>query len=174
MLRLKDLMQTDVVAVAPELTLRELVEVLSEHEVSGAPAVAKGRVVGVISTTDIMEFRENTAGITISGEVEAEEGPRRRGSEYFSEAWDGAEAEALEWMKSSQARELDLLDEYTVSDVMTREVIGLPSKTTLKQAAAYMLESAVHRLLVIDGGELRGIVTTTDIVRAVAEGRLKG
>jgi predicted transcriptional regulator len=37
MLHLKDLMQRDVVAVSPDLTLRELVEVLTEQEVSGAP-----------------------------------------------------------------------------------------------------------------------------------------
>ncbi len=56
---------------------------------------------------------------------------------------------------------------------MTREILSRPSGTSLRKAAGYMLEHDVHRLLVIDDGELQGIVTTSDIVRAVAEGKLK-
>ncbi len=68
---------------------------------------------------------------------------------------------------------MDLLDQYTVADVMTRKVLSRSSGTTLKQAARYMLDAGIHRVLVIDDGELQGIVTTTDIVRAVADGKLK-
>ncbi len=178
MLQLKDLMQRDVVAVSPDLTLRELIEVLSEQEVSGAPVVASSKVVGVVSTTDIFDFREETLDATPRPGALAdnpEGGPlRRAGSEFFSESWDASDVEALDWMRTTRARTWDLLDEYTVSDIMTREVLSQPSKTTVKKAARYMLDAGVHRLLVIDGGELQGIVTTTDIVRAVAEGKLKG
>ncbi len=176
MLQLKDVMQCDVVAVSPDLTLRELVEVLSEREVSGVPVVVNGKVVGVVSTTDIFDFREETSR---SGPREPEDGPvgpLRRGSssEFFSDSYEPADAETLEWMRTTRSREWDMLDETSVADIMTRDVLSLSSKTTVKKAAGYMLEAGVHRLLVIDGGELSGIVTTTDIVRAVAEGRLKG
>jgi CBS domain-containing protein len=76
-------------------------------------------------------------------------------------------------MRTGGGREWDILDENTVSDVMTREVLSSPSRTSVREAAAVMLESDVHRLLIIDDGELRGIVTTTDIVRAVARGKLE-
>ena len=178
MLRLKDIMQTDVVAVAPELTLRELVEILGEHGVSGAPVVANGKVVGVVSTTDILELegdrpvastRRPTSGLEepeATGRTERTFSP----SEFFSDSW---EIGALEWMRTGGGREWDILDENTVSDVMTREVLSSPSRTSVREAAAVMLESDVHRLLIIDDGELRGIVTTTDIVRAVARGKLE-
>jgi CBS domain-containing protein len=75
-------------------------------------------------------------------------------------------------MRTGGGREWDVLDEYTVNDVMTRDVLSRSSNTTVKEAARYMLEADVHRLLVIDDGDLKGIVTTTDIVRAVAEGKI--
>lgn len=178
MLRLKDIMETDVVAVAPELTLRELVEVLGEQGVSGAPVVANGNVVGVVSTTDILELegdrpvaptRRPTSGLEESeatGRSELTLSP----AEFFSDTW---EIGALEWMRTGGGREWDILDENTVSDVMTRDVLSRPSRTSVREAAALMLEAHVHRILVIDDGELKGIVTTTDIVRAVAEGKLE-
>jgi len=181
MLRLKDLMQRDVVAVSPDLTLRELLEVFSEREVSGAPVITGNKVVGVISMTDIFDFREDTSPVSLGPDgppPEPEDPPQKRSgtpaSDFFSESWDPTEIGTVERMRTTRDRDWDLLDEYMVSDAMTRDVLSQPSGTTLKKAAQYMLEKGIHRILVIDDGELQGIVTTTDIVRAVAEGRLKG
>ena len=177
MLRLKDLMQRDVVAVSPDLTLGELLEVLTEQQVSGAPVVANGRVVGVVSTTDIFDLQEERHDLTDAGPTgDLDMAGRRRspGTEFFSDAWDSADSQVLEWMRAAGARSRNLLEEYTVADVMTREVVSQPSSTTIKKAAHYMLDAGIHRILIIDDGKLQGIVTTTDIVRAVADGRLKG
>lgn len=177
MLQIKDIMQREVVAVAPELTLREMVEVLTEHGVSGAPVVAAGVVIGVSSATDILTFQEDAP----SEPREAVEGPMPgRGedsepaSEFFSQMWEPSEIDALDRMSADGSFQWDRLREHTVSDVMTRRIVSRPSDTSVGDAARYMLEAGVHRLLVIDGGNLEGIVTTTDIVRAVAEGKLTG
>jgi predicted transcriptional regulator len=180
MLRLKDLMQRDVVAVSPDLTLRELVEVFAEREVSGAPVVTSRKVIGVISQTDIFDFREDASPVSLGPDGpsdDPEDPPRKRpgtsASDFFSDSWDPAEMGTVELMRTTRDRDLDLLNQYTVADVMTRDVLSQPSGTTLKKAAQYMLDRGIHRILVIDDGELQGIVTVTDIVRAVAEGRLK-
>ena len=170
MLCLKDLMRRDVVSVAPDLTLRELVELFAAREVSGAPVVVSRKVVGVVSTTDIFDFREETRGTAPTSE-------RRRtpgSAEFFFDLEDPADSDSLELMRMSRDRSWDLLDEYSVADVMTRDVVSQPSSASVKKAAQYMLDAGIHRVLVIDAGELKGIITTTDIVRAVAEGRLKG
>lgn len=168
MLTLEELMQSEVVSVAPELTLRELLEVFAEAGVSGAPVVAGAKVIGVISTTDILEFREEAPDVRGGP---AEGNPTRRGG--LAERPDLAEIDALQWMRAVRHEDWTVLDEYTVSDLMTRDVMSRPSRTPVREAARYMLETGIHRVLVIDDGELRGIVTTTDIVRAVAEGTLK-
>jgi len=56
-----------------------------------------------------------------------------------------------------------------VADAMTPLVIALPASTPVPQAARYMLELRVHRILVEDDdGEPVGIVSTTDITELVA------
>ncbi|MGD2216289.1 MAG: CBS domain-containing protein [Gemmatimonadales bacterium] len=172
MLKLKDLMNSDVVSVSPDLTLRELLEVFTEQEMSGAPVVTGSQVVGVISMTDVFDFQEDNGGISLRPGVDEPDGPgkKRSGSQ---DSWDPTE-EALDWARAARERDLDLLDQYTVADVMTREVLSQPSSTPVRKAARHMLGLGISRILVIDKGVLQGIVTTTDIVRAVAEGKLKG
>jgi CBS domain-containing protein len=58
----------------------------------------------------------------------------------------------------------------TVKDVMTTNVVYLPSETTLAEAARTMREQDIGDVVVADGPSLTGLVTDRDIVvRAVAE-----
>jgi CBS domain-containing protein len=58
----------------------------------------------------------------------------------------------------------------TVKDVMTTNVVYLPSETTLAEAARTMREQDIGDVVVADGPTLTGLVTDRDIVvRAVAE-----
>jgi CBS domain-containing protein len=172
-------MQRDVVAVAPDLTLRELVELFAEQEVSGAPVISGGKVVGVVSTTDIYDLREDVDGLAprARGTPDDGEAGGRRSSEPlgpFADDWELLDVDAQAWLRATRDENWDILDAYTVAEIMTRDVVSLPSNTTVKKAARYMLEAGIHRVLVVDGGVLQGIVTTTDIMRAVAGGKLKG
>ena len=58
----------------------------------------------------------------------------------------------------------------TVKDVMTTNVVYLPSETTLAEAARTMREQDIGDVVVADDQSLTGLVTDRDIVvRAVAE-----
>jgi len=63
MLRLRDIMATDVVAISSEASVREAMELLSRHHVSGAPVVNGSTLVGVVSATDLMEFAAALPGV---------------------------------------------------------------------------------------------------------------
>ncbi len=52
-------------------------------------------------------------------------------------------------------------------DIMTREVLTIASDATLGEAAAAMADRRVSCLPVVDGGQLVGILTETDIVRCI-------
>lgn len=57
-----------------------------------------------------------------------------------------------------------------VADVMTRQVVYLPSETPLDEAARVMREADIGDVVVTDGASLAGMLTDRDIVvRAVAE-----
>ena len=57
-----------------------------------------------------------------------------------------------------------------VRDVMIEDLITIGLDATLQQIAQTMLERRVHRLLVIEGDELRGIVSSLDLVGLIADG----
>jgi CBS domain-containing protein len=60
----------------------------------------------------------------------------------------------------------------TVKDVMTTNVVYLPSETTIADAAQTMREQDIGDIAVADGETLLGLLTDRDIVvRAVAERR---
>ena len=57
----------------------------------------------------------------------------------------------------------------TVGDVMVTDVVTLPPQSTLVEAALTMQRANVGMLPVVEGGEVRGVITDRDIVvRAIA------
>lgn len=53
-------------------------------------------------------------------------------------------------------------------DVMTSNVINIPEDATVEEAAKKLLESKIHRLLVVSAdGKPLGILSTTDIIREI-------
>lgn len=178
-----DVMTREVESVDAEMSLREALDVLRGADVTGAPVVRNDEVLGVISVTDILEFEATSPGVparrsgqTEWGEFESpevwEEGAESP-SAYFVDFWSDVGAEVTERFEESDSPEWDLLEEHVVGEVMSRQVVALPPDAGLDQAARLMLEADVHRILVMDDGELRGLVSATDVVRAVAEGLLQ-
>lgn len=181
MAKLRDIMVDDIVTVSPDATLREVAELLAEHAISGAPVVSGGRVLGVISATDIIEFESSTEPLAARDDEEDEviwepdEEDEERAAEpppaFFTELWSTAGEDILERFAERRATG-DPLDLRVAADVMTRNIRSLPPDTELAEAADYMLRTGVHRILVMEGERLEGLVTTTDFVRAVAERRI--
>jgi CBS domain-containing protein len=56
---------------------------------------------------------------------------------------------------------------------MTRKVVSVAGDRSVREAAQTMISRGVHRVLVTTTGRrLLGIVTTLDLVRAIADGRI--
>lgn len=66
----------------------------------------------------------------------------------------------------------NLLQETSVLDIMTPRPYTVGPDEDVREAAQQMLYADVHRLFVADGERLVGVISTTDIVRAVATGKL--
>lgn len=180
MVPLKQIMSTELVTVSPDLTLQELAQVFSAQGISGAPVVAGRELVGVISTTDLVEFETTNPGPPRQREERPEWGeivslPVLDGSEesepglYFTEMWDDVGADVLERFQSDSP-EWNRMAEATVGSVMTTSVVSVSPDTAVREAARMMLRAGVHRILVVDdAGDLVGLVSSSDIVRAVSE-----
>ncbi len=61
-----------------------------------------------------------------------------------------------------------LLARLTVADVMTKSVIVIDPERDAREAARIMIDHKIGALPVLDGERLVGIVTETDLLRALA------
>jgi CBS domain-containing protein len=62
-----------------------------------------------------------------------------------------------------------ILDMLTVSQVMTSKPKTVPSETVIRDLAEIFVKEDFHALPVVDNGELKGIVTTTDVIKYFLE-----
>lgn len=65
-----------------------------------------------------------------------------------------------------------LFEQTLVRDLMTSPALTIPPDADIKEAAQQLLRTGVHHLFVTAGDRVVGVISTTDIVRAVAMGRL--
>lgn len=133
-MKVSQLMQTDVQTVRPDAVVNDAVVSLAESHITGLPVVdGGGRLVGVISTTDILASEEET--------------------------------------EDPAAREV-LFEGTLVRDLMTPRPVTIAPDASVKEAAQQMLYADVHRLFVVEQEQVVGVISTTDIMRAVATGQL--
>lgn len=182
MLRVRDIMTRDIVTLSPELTVRDAMVLLSSRHISGAPVLANGTLVGVVSLTDLVELASGLSGVpterpehTEWGEfedpltwVDDESAP----AAYYAEMWDDAGVDASERIAEPGSPEWNMLEEHTVSEAMNRRVATLPPDTSVPEAADLMRRACIHRVLIVEDGHLVGLVSTKDISDAVADHRI--
>jgi CBS domain-containing protein len=65
-----------------------------------------------------------------------------------------------------------LFENTAVREIMTPRPYTIEPGADIREAARQMLYADVHRLFVAEGDQVIGVISTTDIVRAVASGRL--
>lgn len=153
-MQVSDVMRRAVVTVRPSDTLPRLEELLSRHRITGAPVVDGGEVVGVISRSDVIRQLEL-------------ERSRFEDSSWYFEAFDSEQRSA----RLDKEIEIAIGARHStvqVRDLMTSEVLSIEAGASLSAAARRMLERRVHRLLVMEGGELVGLVSSLDLLGGLA------
>ncbi|MBF8279075.1 MAG: uncharacterized protein HW409_471 [candidate division NC10 bacterium] len=64
----------------------------------------------------------------------------------------------------------EFMDELKVLEVMSRKLITASSTTTIREAAKVMVSEKIGCLPVVDGNQLVGIVTQTDLLEMLVRG----
>jgi CBS domain-containing protein len=133
-MRVRDLMQVAVKTVEPNAPVGDAIVTLADCHISAVPVVdAAGRMVGVVSSTDILTSE--------------------------AEACDCTERESL-------------FEETSVSEIMTSRPLTVSPDAEVREAAQQMLYADIHRLFVVEADRVVGVISTSDIMRAVATGQL--
>lgn len=137
-MKVRDVMSTDVAVATPATPLREVLELLSAHGVSGLPVVdGDGRVLGVVSQADILATAANRSESTLIADM------------------------LIEGVKDEPKRSA-----RTAGEAMSSPARVADENCMVGQAAAEMLEHGIKRLPVVRHGRLVGIVTRSDLLRA--------
>ncbi len=143
-----DLMTRRVVAVGADTACSSAVRVMLDHHITGAPVIdADGFPVGVISLTDLVDPRRSTC--------------EAFGFDVYYEVDNGEVAGRGSGLSVPGGR---------VWELMTKAVLAVSALAVLPEAARLMLEHRVHRLVVIDGERLLGILTSLDLTRGLLLG----
>jgi len=139
-MKVRDVMTANVFTARAEMPLKEVATRMLEYGISGMPIVdEEERVVGVLSETDIL-FKERTA-------------PERDG--------------LVDWLVHyGEDPPAAKLNARTAGEAMTSPAVTITPRRSVADAAELMIDLWIDRLPVVDGGELVGIVTRADLVRA--------
>lgn len=180
MLTLREIMTPKIISLLPEMTLRDAIDVLATHHISGAPVVEGDRVVGVLSARDVVEFLASVVPARAAAEVETDafsdadtgNGTTGEGTEYFVDLWSETAAPLTSRFDGAVPTGLDLLGDHTVAEAMSPAPAGFRPGTDVREAADAMQRTGAHRVLVMEGNRLVGIVSALDVARAAAQHRL--
>ncbi|HJQ85302.1 MAG TPA: CBS domain-containing protein [Candidatus Binatia bacterium] len=151
----RDVMQANVLSVSPDMTLAELEDFLVSKRIGGAPVVEKGALIGIVSRSDVvrsLSLERSLAGVigdALSPPEEAAPPLRLPG--------------ALQ----------DQLAARTVRDAMAADPVTVGPDTPIAEVARLLHGRHIHRVLVTEGNAVRGVISTLDLVRLVADGRLR-
>lgn len=162
MLKVEDLMQTEPATVPPDLKLVELDRRMLSTRFAGFPVVEGDRLVGVISRSDVVRS------------LVVERAHAELVSDFYCLTRPASPEEDARSLESVASEVGARYAELTVADAMSRNVVSVDAGESLRGLAALMVEGHLHRLPVVKEGRLVGIVTSMDLVQAIADGRLGG
>ena len=138
-MKVADVMTNEVVTVPPGASLKEAARLLIEHRISGLPVVDnQNHVLGVVSEADVLP--KELGGV-----------PLHR---------------PLAWLSGQLEVDRSKFEAHLVGEAMTSPALTIEPNRPVGVAAKLMVERGINRLPVVEDGELIGIVTRADLVRA--------
>lgn len=160
MLNVETIMQSKPKTVSPDMTLTNLEQLFLSTKLTGFPVIKEGRLVGVVSRSDIIRS------------LVTERSRAEQLSDFYCGAQLIGEEGPTQCMEATAAQVGVRLADQCVEDAMVRNVVSIDSAEPVRHLAQLMVEGHLHRLPVVNGDKLVGIVSTMDLARAVSEGHL--
>jgi CBS domain-containing protein len=155
----RELMRSPVITLPSDASIAEALSVFEDESISGVPVVdVVGVLVGMLSEHDVAR-REHL----------------RRDRLHPGREWSFGESagETLEEQEGEIMAREDysprMLGRDTVGDWMNPRVVSVAPDASLKEVCETMRRESIHRVLVVDRGRPRGIITGADVVRFLAD-----
>jgi len=149
-MKVRDIMETDVVTVRPDTPVETVLRLLREHELPGLPVVNEGgRCVGIVTEADLV----------LSGDDRDLHLPHHL--ELLG---------AVVWLEPFSHFEEHLRKAFAteVREMMTPDPVTVSPDDDVRVAARRISESGHNRLPVTEHGRFVGLVTRLDVLEALA------
>ncbi len=153
-LRAGQIMTKTLVCVAPNQDLEDVETLLIEHRISGVPVVDRGRLVGILSRTDIA--RVKVLANSLDGQVtdQMSSGDHADGFQHDAQA---------EFQGFRQT-----ITSLKVKNAMHDRVVTCTPDSLVSDVAESMVRHQIHRVIVVDRDRPVGIISSLDMVKLVA------
>jgi predicted transcriptional regulator len=146
----KDIMTSDVICVNMNMDLREVAKLFTEKKITGAPVLDdQDNLIGVVSLTDLV-------GHELSGDQEV-----NIESDFYSQL-----PEEVSFKKGFHIEDFN---SAKVSEIMTPTLITAEETSPVNQLASIMLHRHVHRIIITKDKQVKGIVSTMDLLKLLAK-----
>ncbi len=147
MLKVKDIMTTDVISVTPQTEIVQAAKLLLKKRINGVPVVdEKGTLVGILCESDLIiqqqKFPVPSLFTFLDGFV------------------------PLTSMKRLEA-EVQKMSAVIVADAMTPNPLTVTPEMTVEEVASIMVRKKCHTLPVVEDGRMVGIVGKDDILKTL-------
>lgn len=137
----KEIMTKKIITVNPDMTLKKLVKVLTEHRINGVPVVsADGTLAGVITMTDLLKILKDI------------------------NYWDN-----IEKVKPGIGLKEAFIQEKecsTVGKKMTEQISTVSENDSIDRVVDLMCKHNIHTIPVVKDNKLIGIIGAADIAKA--------
>lgn len=145
-----EIMTTDVVTVDPGMSVTEGAKLMVDNEIGALPVLDQGRLVGIVTEGDL-----------IMQDVKLE-------YPTYLHLLDGY----IMYPPSTKQFESELKKAVAadVRAVMTSDPVTIQVDATIEDAATLLVDREVSRIPVLDGDDLVGIVSKSDVVRSLLGG----
>ena len=182
--RVSQRMSSPVFTVAPGLSVLEAGRIMGERNIRRLPVVQDGRLVGIVTETDIARglislnpLRYISDIMTrhvsvVDTDAEVEEAAQIMSHQNIScvVARHRQKIAGIVTEKDILRRIVALHKDPTqtrVAEIMSFPVVAVPPTYSVLSASRKMETVHVHRLIVMDDKRIHGVVTQTDILRAI-------
>ena len=144
----RDIMTKNVIVVDENTSINALIGIFLESKLSCAPVVKKKKkLVGIVTKTDLLGyFLDLDLDLTVKVGLK----------------------DILEYGAEHSVMEISSETEQTVGSIMARDPITAREDTTIEFLAEMMIDRNIHRLIIMKGKKIAGLVSTLDILYHVA------
>ena len=151
--RARDIMSRNVITVPEDLPVTELARILSEKNIGGAPVVdRRNHLVGVVSARDIVSH-ELKVGNQVVSELD-----------YY-----GRPDLATRGEMAGAGMHIEDYGDSLVRDILSPVVISAGPDATIVEIASLMGVNRIHRVLILDRGEIAGVVSALDLIGLIPD-----